>query len=143
MADSTLLIPGTQATNLLDQDGDRVYNAVRVNLGLVKKDLGRDPAEWVRILSMEHTPGQLAPVRTSLRPGSEVRTGSVLRTPYEAFPSSYKPWPYDWRCDLRHNATQLLDFLQQKQPSGGRWNLVGHSQGGLLIVLASKLLGDV
>jgi hypothetical protein len=49
MADRTLLIPGTQATNLLDQDGDRVYNAVRVNLGLTKKDLGKDPSAWVHI----------------------------------------------------------------------------------------------
>ena len=142
MADRTLLVPGTQATNLLDQDGDRVYNAIRVNVGLVKKDLGKDPTAWVRILSMEHAPGQLAPVRTSLQPGTEVRTGSVLRTPYEAFPRSYKPWPYDWRCDLRHNAERLLELLEQEKPSDGRWNLVGHSQGGLVIVAASKILDD-
>ena len=87
MADRTLLVPGTQATNLLDQDGDRVYNVVRVNIGLTKKDLGKDPTAWVKLLSMEHAPGQLAPVRTSLRPRTQVRTGSVLRTPYEAFPA--------------------------------------------------------
>jgi pimeloyl-ACP methyl ester carboxylesterase len=142
MADRTLLVPGTQATNLLDQDGKRLYNVVRVNIGLTKKDLGKDPARWVTILSMEHAPGQLAPVRTSLLPGTEVRTGSVAKTPYEAFPSSYKPWPYDWRCDLRHNGAQLLDLLHQEKPSHGRWNLVGHSQGGLLIVTACKLLDD-
>jgi pimeloyl-ACP methyl ester carboxylesterase len=142
MADRTLLVPGTQATNLLDQDGDRVYNVVRVNLGLSKRDLGKDPTAWVPILSMEHAPGQLAPVRTSLRPRTQVRTGSVLRTPYEAFARSYKPWPYDWRCDLRHNAASLLELLERDKPSDGRWNLVGHSQGGLIIVAASKLLDD-
>jgi pimeloyl-ACP methyl ester carboxylesterase len=142
MADRTLLVPGTQTTNLLDQDGDRVYNAVRVNVGLVKKDLNKDPTEWVKVLGMEHTPDQLAPVRTSLRPGTQVRTGSVLRTPYEAFPRSYKPWPYDWRCDLRHNAALLLELLEHDTPSSGRWNLVGHSQGGLIIVAASKVLDD-
>ena len=142
MADRTLLIPGTQATNLLDQDGDRVYNAVRVNVGLTKKDLGKDPSAWVRLLSMEHVPGQLSPARTSLRAGTEVHAGSVLQTPYEAFPRSYKPWPYDWRCDLRHNAERLLDRLERDRPSNGRFNLVGHSQGGLLIVVASKMLDD-
>ena len=142
MADQTLLIPGTQATNLLDQDGRRVYNAVRVNVGLTRTDLGDDPADWIPLLSMEHRPGQLAPVRTSLRPGTEVRTGAVLRTPYEAFPGSYELWPYDWRCDMRHNAARLLDHLDAGRPATGRWNLLGHSQGGLVIVAASKLLGD-
>ena len=142
MANRTLLVPGTQATNLLDQDGGRVYNVVRVNVGLTKKDLGKDPAAWVKLLSMEHAPGRLAPVRTSLRPRTQIRTGSVLRTPYEAFPRSYKPWPYDWRCDLRHNAANLLELLEHDKPSDGRWNLVGHSQGGLIIVAASKLLDD-
>lgn len=142
MADRTLLVPGTQATNLLDQDGGRVYNAVRVNVGLTKKDLGKDPATWVPLLSMEHAPGQLAPVRTSLRKKTEVRTGSVLKTPYEAFPRSFKSWPYDWRCDLRHNAENLLELLEGEKPSDGRWNLVGHSQGGLVIVAASKMLDD-
>jgi pimeloyl-ACP methyl ester carboxylesterase len=142
MADRTLLVPGTQATNLLDQDGERVYNAVRVNIGLTKKDLGKDPTAWVRLLSMEHAPGQVAPLRTSLRPGTEIRTGSVLRTPYEAFPRSYKSWPYDWRCDLRHNAASLLELLERDKPRDGRWNLVGHSQGGLIIVAASKILDD-
>jgi pimeloyl-ACP methyl ester carboxylesterase len=66
----------------------------------------------------------------------------VLRTPYEAFPRSYKPWPYDWRCDLRHNAALLLELLERDKPGDGRWNLVGHSQGGLIIVVASKLLDD-
>jgi pimeloyl-ACP methyl ester carboxylesterase len=142
MADRTLLIPGTQATNLLDQDGGRVYNAVRVNIGLTRKDLGKDPTAWVKLLSMEHAPGRLSPVRTSLRSRTRIRTGSVLRTPYEAFPRSYKPWPYDWRCDLRHNAALLLELLERDKPGDGRWNLVGHSQGGLIIVVASKLLDD-
>jgi pimeloyl-ACP methyl ester carboxylesterase len=142
MADRTLLVPGTQATNLLDQDGGRVYNVVRVNIGLTKKDLGKDPTAWVKLLSMEHVPGHLAPVRTSLRQGTRIRTGSVLRTPYEAFPGSYKPWPYDWRCDLRHNAALLLERLERDRPADGRWNLVGHSQGGLIIVAASKILDD-
>ena len=34
MADRTLLVPGTQATSLADQNGTVVYNAVRVSLGL-------------------------------------------------------------------------------------------------------------
>jgi pimeloyl-ACP methyl ester carboxylesterase len=49
-------------------------------------------------------------------------------------------WPYDWRMDIRFNALQLLEHMRAHLPSdGGRFNLIGHSQGGLVIVLASKL----
>jgi pimeloyl-ACP methyl ester carboxylesterase len=141
MADRTLLVPGTQATNLLDQDGNRVYNAVRVNIGLTKLDL-KDAENFVPLLSMEHAPGILEPVKTSLKPGREIRTGAVLKAPYDKFPGSFERWPYDWRCDLRHNGAKLLDKLFAEKPANGRWNLLGHSQGGLLIVTASKLLDD-
>ena len=142
MADVNLLVPGTQATNLVTATRKRVYNAVRVNIGLTKTDLGNDPAAWVPLLSLAHTPGQLAPTRTTLQPGTEIKAGNVLLTPYESFSSAYEMYPYDWRCDIRHNAQELLDHLDAEQPAGGRWNLMGHSQGALVIVAASKLLDD-
>jgi pimeloyl-ACP methyl ester carboxylesterase len=141
MAAATLLIPGTQATCLQDAGGVTVYNAVRVSLGLDRDDLGgRPPKEWLSLLSTEHAPGQWAPVRTSLAPNTQLSIGAVVATPYARIKSFVTDFAYDWRADLRFNAKRLLQFLtDNRPPGGGRWNLIGHSQGGLIIVLASKL----
>ena len=106
MPDRTLLVPGTQATTLVDQNGTTVYNAVRVSIGLQKDDLGgRPPSEWQALLSQEHTPGELAPTRTSLLPGVEIHPGPVVRTPYDVMFTFSDPWPYDWRSDIRYNGS--------------------------------------
>jgi pimeloyl-ACP methyl ester carboxylesterase len=141
MASATLLIPGTQATCLQDANGVIVYNAVRVSLGLQRDDLGgRPPAEWTSLLSVEHAPDQWAPVRTSLAPNTRLSAGAVVDTPYARMKTFVQDFAYDWRGDLRFNAKRLLQFLtDNRPPGGGRWNLIGHSQGGLIIVLASKL----
>ena len=141
MADDqpTLLVPGTQATSLKDQTGKTVYNAVRVQVRIGRGDIeDRDPEEVGKLLGMEHTPGRLKPTRNSLEDGTFVVKGEVLRTPYDGLPVSLW-WRYDWRTDLRFNALRLLDTLRHETPEGVRWNLIGHSQGGLIIVLASKL----
>lgn len=137
---TTLLIPGTQATCLEDLNATIVYNAVRVEVGLQKNELGGRPiSEWVRLLSMEHAEGVLDPVKTTLEPGSALRPGPVVVTPYQLFPHAYEEWPYDWRADVRWNAIRLLHELRARRAAGaGRFNLIGHSQGGLMIVLASK-----
>lgn len=144
MPDPTLLVPGTQATSLADQNGTVVYNAVRVSLGLHKDELGgRPPEEWQRLLSVEHEPGAFEPSKTSLEPGTEVGIQSVVGTPYDRMLSFAEPWPYDWRLDIRHNALLLLEHMRENRPADGRFNLIGHSQGGLVIVLASKLSADL
>ena len=140
MADErTLLVPGTQATTLRDHKGNIVYNAVRVQLLIGLGDIGdRDPDELGKLVGMEHTPGRLKPMRTSLEDGTHIVKGDVLRTPYNGLPVT--DWfRYDWRADLRFNANRLLQFLREESEPGLRWNLIGHSQGGLVIVLASKL----
>jgi pimeloyl-ACP methyl ester carboxylesterase len=138
---TTLLIPGTQATCLEDQNRVIVYNAVRVELGLQKKELGGRPiAVWAQLLSMEHADGVLEPSKTTLEPGSTLLAGSVVITPYQLFPHAYEEWGYDWRADLRFNAARLLEDLRAWRAAGEeRFNVIGHSQGGLLIVLASKI----
>lgn len=144
MPDKTLLVPGTQATSLADQDGTVVYNAVRVGLGLQKDELGgRPPDEWQALLSMEHAPGSWEPVRTSLLPGVEVTPESVVGAPYDRMMAFSEPWPYDWRADIRYNGRLLLEYLGANKPPGGRWNLIGHSQGGLVIVAASALTASL
>ena len=143
MADKTLLVPGTQATTLRDQDGVTVYNAVRVSLGLQKKDLGgRPPVEWQDLLSIEYEPGKLEPARTSLLPGTEIGPGPVVMTPYDRLPGPPETFPYDWRIDIRLNARGLVERLRRDKPADGRWNLIGHSQGGLVILLASHFTTD-
>jgi len=136
-----LLIPGTQATTLVDQNGTEIYDAVRMGLPLIAKSLGGTPKdEWVAIMSMEHQPGELAPVRTSLKDGTSLDYGVISRTPYSLL--DYEDWGYDWRADLRWNAERLVDDLQIRLGIvGSRANLVGHSQGGMIIVLASKIAG--
>jgi pimeloyl-ACP methyl ester carboxylesterase len=141
MAERTLLIPGTQASRLDDAHGATVFNAVRVAIGLSDNDLGgRQPGEFQALLSMKHVPGRWEPVQTSLSADTALAPGKVVATPYDRLSQIAIPFPYDWRADIRWNARQLLQFLRANStPGGGRWNLIGHSQGGLLIVIASKL----
>jgi len=135
----TLLVPGTQATVLTDGTGKRVYNAVRVGLQIGRRDLGkRDPDEVGRLLAMEHVPGQLKATKTSLEAGTFILKGEVVKVPYDGL-SRTDEFRYDWRADLRYNALRLLALLRDEAKNGQRWNLIGHSQGGLIIVLASKL----
>jgi pimeloyl-ACP methyl ester carboxylesterase len=141
MPDPVLIIPGTQATTLRDQANRVVYNAVTVSLPLVAKSLGGYPkSQWRPLMSMEYAPGELAPRRTSLLAGTTLAAGEVLLSPYALFPKYWAEWPYDWREDIRRNAARLLDDLRARAARGdARASLVGHSQGGVIVVVASKL----
>lgn len=138
-----LLVPGTQATTLIDlaDNGREIYNAVRMGLPLVPKSLGGLPKdEWVAVMSMEHAAGRLAPTRTSLQPDRDLRFGEVSQVPYALL--DYDGWGYDWRADVRWNAERLAVELDARfGEEGERAQLIGHSQGGLIIVLASKHTG--
>jgi hypothetical protein len=143
MPDRTLLIPGTQASNLFDANGVQVWNAVRVGVGLTRDELGGRPASELRpVLSMEHRPGQWAPVRTSLSQDTELHAPSIVRTPYDSLLDVVDAeFAYDWRGDIRHNGQRLRAFMEENRPpDGGRWNLIGHSQGCHVVVAASKLM---
>lgn len=144
MADLNLLVPGTGGTTLVDNSGEDTGYPVRMRLGTASKGLlGLGAQEYLPLLSMEHRADQIAPVKTSLKPGVSLRPGHVLRVAYNQVDHGFNQFLYDWRSDIRHSARQLLDLLRERQSSdGGRWNLVGHSQGGLVIVTASRLLDD-
>ena len=144
MPDRTLIVPGTQATTLRDHTGATVYNAVRVSIGLSRKNLGGHPPEqWRALLGVEHAKGSWAPTRTSLLRGVSISAGEVVRAPYDRLPRPHSFFPYDWRLDCRYNAQRLIDHLRAEKSSKHRWNLIGHSQGGLIIVLASMLTRDL
>jgi pimeloyl-ACP methyl ester carboxylesterase len=135
-----LLVPGTGGVTLLDNDGNDVGWPVLMRLrGIIRGVQGKDDEELVELMGMEHRPGQIAPVRTSLRAGTSLHPGHVLRVAYNQL-EDFNRFRYDWRADIRHSAAQLLAFLQERKPANGRWNLVGHSQGGLIIIVASKLI---
>lgn len=141
VADSRLLVPGTGGITLMDKNGKDLGYPARMRLGVLSGGLvGKSKDELVELLSMEHVPGQLAPAKTSLQIGMSIRPGHALKVAYNQVPKSFNHFLYDWRADLRYNASNLLDFLRDRKPPSGRWKIVAHSQGGLLVVLASKLL---
>lgn len=78
-----------------------------------------------------------------MEPGTAIVPHLVVGTPYDRLLSFAEPWPYDWRMDMRYNAQLLLEHMRANKPDDGRFNLVGHSQGGLVIILASKLTFDI
>jgi pimeloyl-ACP methyl ester carboxylesterase len=90
---------------------------------------------------MEHRAGDWAPVRTSGEVGTEISADLVVQTPYDRLWQMLDDvFPYDWRADIRHNAKLLNEHLAANPaPAGQRWTLVGHSQGCLVILAASKL----
>jgi pimeloyl-ACP methyl ester carboxylesterase len=143
MANMNLLVPGTGGITLMNNLGEDLGYPVKMQLGVLSDGLlGLSAGELIDLLSMDHRPGQLAPAKTSLKPGISIRPGHVLQVAYNQVPSSFNHFLYDWRADIRYSAGQLLDFLRERRHIDGRWNLVGHSQGGLLIILASKLLAE-
>jgi pimeloyl-ACP methyl ester carboxylesterase len=128
---------------LMDDLGNDHGYPARMKIGAATGGLiGKSAAQLEALLSMEHLPGQEAPLKTSLEPGTNIRAGRAINAAYNQFVGSWNVFNYDWRADVRWNAGRLLQFLQTRTPAGQRWNLVGHSQGGLLIILASKLLAD-
>jgi pimeloyl-ACP methyl ester carboxylesterase len=139
---STILVPGTQATTLQDQNGQVVYNPVAIGLPLFPKKLGSYPPEqWAPLMSMTYAAGSLQPQLTSRLPGTSVGKARMVETPYAPL-LSYDPWPYDWRADIEANAQLLLAEVRRRFAASGPVNLVGHSQGGLVIVVASKLAAE-
>ena len=143
MPNSNILVPGTAGITFVDNTNEDVGYPIKMRLGTATDGLlGKSPAELEKLLSMAHIPGQIAPHRTSLKVGTSLRPGHVLKVAYNQVPKSFNHFLYDWRADLRHSARQLLDFLRDRKPVNGRWNIVGHSQGALLIVLASKMAAE-
>lgn len=127
----------------MDHTGADLGYPLKMRLGTASKGLlGMGEAAYRELLTMEHEAGQIAPAKTSARPGTSLRPGHVLRVAYNQIPGEFNHFLYDWRADLRYSARQLLEFLEERKPSTGRWNVVGHSQGALVIVVASHLLGD-
>jgi pimeloyl-ACP methyl ester carboxylesterase len=133
-----LLVPGTGGTDFRTADG----KAASYALGLLWGHVSGDDEAVTQELSCEHpwsTP-PFGPSKTSLKPGVQLVPFQVLRgTAYSKVPQSYLDFPYDWRLDIRHNAARLLDRVRKLSAAGERVRLLAHSQGGLVVLAASKL----
>lgn len=132
-----LLVPGTGGTDFRTATGPASYGKE-----LVWGHVSGDDAAVTAELSCEHpwTTPPFGPTRTSLKANTDLRPFQVLRgTVYQKLSASYVDFAYDWRLDIRHNAGLLLERLRQLSRSGDRVRIAAHSQGGLLVLAASKL----
>ena len=142
-----LLVPGTSGCKLILNGNEDIGWPVGLTIkswlaGNQFFSQVSDPEELVSLLSMEYgnnsdSQESWIPTKTTLHEG-ELGPGPVIMAPYNQF-SDFQKWEYDWRSDIRRSGQLLLEFLKKNKPEGKRWQLVGHSQGGLVIIVASKL----
>jgi len=143
-----LLVPGTSGNKLL-LDGDDLgwpsalaaqgwlAGASGYALGLNGLPLSAD--DIVEIMSMEFAnPASFRPTKTTLKAGSAIGPGDVLGLVYNQF-LGFDRFVYDFRADVRDSGQHLLDHLLDQRPNGEKWRIACHSQGGLLVAVASKL----
>jgi pimeloyl-ACP methyl ester carboxylesterase len=140
MPDRTLLIPGTGGTQLW-KNGVSLGHPKVLNAKLwLFNTIGMDVEQTVADMSMEHRPGQIAPVKSTLADASEVVPQHVLTAAYnQILPRVDEAFVYDWRGDIEFSAKQLIDKLTEADLGGGKWKIVSHSQGGLVALAASQL----
>lgn len=150
MSDKYLLVPGTGGCKLLLDGKDIGWPAELVVQswlsGLVGYALNidlLDPDKIVDLLSMRFSEdtSQWEPEKTTLISGGRISAGPVLKAAYNQFPD-YDVFEYDWRSDIRDSGRRLLEYIQANAPKKGRWKIVAHSQGGLVLVVASKLFAQ-
>jgi len=139
-----LFIPGTGACVFQDLAGNPIGSILHLALDRQRDFLCEHAAD----------PDVLPPLRTSgLRDAAgnpvEIQAVGPLRVAYQPFfeqvrglnrEKVYEFFNYDFRLDLRFNGERLWQKLREgadDQP----WDIVCHSQGGLLVVWASLLAG--
>ncbi|WP_158501620.1 hypothetical protein [Vitiosangium sp. GDMCC 1.1324] len=125
-----MVVPGTGGVLYESPEGARIASIFE----LVTQ------ANASQILRCEHGPDPevLEPLRNALK----VRGHMTLA--YEPFEHAFPKWTffdYDWRLDIRYSGKLLAERLQAEAPLGDRWRLVAHSQGGLVVLAAARLLG--
>ena len=133
-----LFIPGTGAAMFVASDnGEQVgsiLDVARNKQHLLRCKHAADvdvlpPIETTSLKRPDGTPRQLEP-------------RGFISAVYKVFADKRAPayafFEYDYRLDLRYNSGRLLDFLTGKR-SNQKWDVVCHSQGGLLLMGASLL----
>jgi hypothetical protein len=143
-----LLVPGTSGNKLMIDNEDLGWPSALAAQGWIAGAtgyaLGLDglplsAQQIVEVMSMEFAdPASTRPSKTTLKAGSAIGPGPVLALVYNQF-LGFDRFVYDFRDDVRHSGERLLAHLLDNRPAGDRWRLVSHSQGGLLVAVASKL----
>ena len=150
MANDLLIVPGMTGCKLLINGEDvgwpvetmiDAWLAGKGGFGLHIESL--NPDTIVETLKMDYPPdtSQWEPRATTLRPGSHITPGPTLKLAYNQL-TDFNFFDYDWRCDVRQTGLLLLNYLKENKPGGVRWKLIGHSLGGLVTVVASKLFAQ-
>ena len=147
MANNLLIVPGMTGCKLLINETDvgwpvetmiDAWLAGKGGFGLHLDAL--NPETIVETFKMDYPSdtSQWAPRATTLRPGSNITAGPTLKLAYNQL-TDFNFFDYDWRADVRQTGRLLLNYLKNNKPGADRWKLIGHSLGGLVTVVASKL----
>src|SRR5437867_12071838 len=111
--------------------GSALVDAIRNLLGF------KTAGEIATLLAMEFADAaSLMPTRTTLADGV-LSAGPVLSVAYNQF-ADFDPFSYDWRSDVRCSGQLLWSHLRDNKPEAGKWKLVSHSQGGLVVSAAAR-----
>ncbi len=129
-----LLVPGTGGVTFHDGNGARAATVFEL---FVKN------AQANQLLRLEHRPDRLPPTVNNLT--SAVDLSIVYRWFNQARAGDGSPlwhtFDYDWRVDMRVSGKRLADRLRQGADGADAFHLVGHSQGGVVILEAATQLG--
>jgi hypothetical protein len=143
-----LLVPGTSGNKLLLDGADLGWPSALAAQGWLAGETGyalglnglpMSARSIADLMSMEFAdPASLLPTKSTLKDGSAIGPGAVLELVYNQF-LDFDRFVYDFRGDLRASGQRLLQQLVDQRPTGDRWRIVCHSQGGLVVTVASKL----
>lgn len=126
-----LMVPGTGGILYTGADGKQVGSIF---------DLLTDP-KAPALLACKHPADAsvLDPIGSTLTPSGHV---GLAYAPFDqAVLPKWSFFDYDWRLDIRRSGRNLVNFLEAQAPSGDRWHVACHSQGGLVFLMAARQLG--
>lgn len=143
-----LLVPGTSGNKLMLDDTDVGWPSALLAQGWLAGATGfaigldglpLTAQAIVEVLCMRYAdPVSVLPTSTTLKAGGAISPGPLLDVVYNQF-LGFEHFIYDFRSDIRQSGQRLLAHLLENRPTGDRWRLVCHSQGGLVVAVASKL----
>ncbi len=133
-----LVVPGTGGVLFQDSEGQRAGSVF---------DLLFHP-ETRPLLKCSHSkdPRVLEPEATSGEAGVRLEATGHMSAAYSLLDQSLSPkwtfWDYDWRLDIRYSGQKLARFLRSEAAPEKPWHIVCHSQGGLVLLWAARVLGE-
>lgn len=133
-----LIVPGTGGTLFRDSTGRQAGSVF---------DLVFD-ASTRKILCCAHATDAsvLEPTATCGEAGVTVEAQGRMSLAYALMEQSLVPkwtfWDYDWRLDIRYSGKKLAQFLRNTVKPNEPWHIACHSQGGLVVLWAARVLGE-